>query len=473
MRPFIRIAILALLVPLSFFFTNCTTNLNQSVLNQNQNNLGTTSDLTSVNLSNGLYKFLDKEFKTSQYKIIPKDGSAPIYAQWVSNCHYKCPTVIIANPYSGIDWTDDSIDQQWVRLANAYSGIFINDSLGPQTPEIDPSLGNIFFQAQTTEQSASMGALFLTNNVSVLIVNSRFYRGRNLKIYVEEFKKTVQYFVQNEFVDQNKMAFWGASLGGFITSYASIQTPYKPKVLALLTPLLDLKNQYQYTDDVLTYTNKTDVQNSYKDFFAPYKRRILDFTQGSPAQKPNAFEPFTLDYLAANLKTDTLTIHDTWDTLVPAEQSLKLVNLLNSNKQNVSLLLHQHATAINWDTFQRDHSQSQLGEGYSNESSYLFFSSFILNRILPQTQNKILLYDFNKVSQTLTEIKAAQNRGQNIKWIKNHFLELCDSQNTLVDYTQTIGSINGRYFVQQVMKNIWSLDKSEDQICAEIDTFFN
>ena len=474
MRSSLKLLLLLFsIVTTIIFFTNCSTNSNSANLDKNQNNLNSTQDMTSMSLSESSYTFLDKTFKTTQYKLTPKDGSAALYVQWVSNCTYKCPTVVIANPYSGIDWTDDPIDQQWVQKPNAYSGIFVNDSLGPQNSSIDASLGNLFFQAQTPEQTASMGALFLTNNVSVLIINNRFYRGRNLKIYVDEFKKATQYFIENNYINADQMAFWGASLGGFITAYASIQTPYPPKALAVLTPLLDLKKQYLYTDAVLGYSNKSDVQFAYQDFFAPYKRRILDFTKDTPSVNPHAYEPYTLNYLAQNLKSDFLTIHDTWDTLVPVDQSLDLTNALIAKNKNVTLIVHQHATSINWDTFKRDHAQTDLNEGYTNENSYLFYTSFILNRVLPMTQNKVLLYDFNKVSKMLVEIKASENRGQNIKWIKGSFSELCSTNNSLVDYTHTIGTITGRYFVQQAMKNIWGLDKPEDIICSEMLKYFN
>lgn len=472
MKSTLILVLLAAVISFTFF-TNCSTNSNTANGQQDQNTLNSTKDITSLSLSQSSYTFLDKTFKTTQYKLIPQDGSVPIYAQWVSNCNYKCPTVVIANPYSGIDWTDDPIDHEWVNKPNAYSGYFINDSLGPNIGGIDQSLGNLFFQAQTPEQSAAMGALFLTNNVSVLVVNNRFYRGRNLKIYVDEFKKTVQYFIQNNYINADQMAFWGASLGGFITSYASIQTLYPPKALAVLTPLLDLKREYLYSDAVLGYSNKSDVQLAYQDFFAPYKRRILDFTKATPTENSSAYEPYTLNDLAQNLKSDFLTIHDTWDTLVPADQSLDLANALITQNKNVTLIVHQHATNINWDTFKRDHAQTDLNEGYTNENSYLFYTSFILNRILPTSQTKILLYDFNKVSKMLVEIKAAENRGQNIKWIKNSFTELCSTNNSLVDYTHTIGTVTGRYYIQQAMKNIWGLDKPEDVICSEMLKYFN
>lgn len=459
----------------SVFLVNCSKNKSTSETpteNTAQNDQN--SNLKMQNLEDTNYSFLGKNYKMKLAKIISTDGAQPVYIQWLSNCDYKCPTVVVSNPYAGIDWTDDAGDKVWINKPNSYNGIFMNDTEGPEVG-IDRSLGNLFFQSQNKEQTASMGAFFLANELSVLIVNNRFFRGRNLKIYIEEHKKAVRYFVENNFIDQNKMVFWGASLGGFVSTHAALDTKYPPKALALLSPLLDLRKEYKHTEDVQINATLENVRMSYKDFAAPYLRRIIDFTKGSPTEKPEEYKKYEIAYIAENLKSNVFLIHDTWDTLVPVESSTELYGLVkNKNSVKVELVLHQHSTAINWNEFKLDHTQIELkGEGYSNENSQLFYPAYIANQLLDNSNQKTIFYNYTKAAQMLVEFKAAQNRGQDIKWLKYRFKDLCLTNINMVDYSNTISPVTGRYFVQQVMKNIWNFDKSESVICSELDNYFN
>jgi len=452
-------------------FTNCkqsnstTTNLPNNP-NQNEQNTQLRFELLAENT----YNFLGKNYKAKTGKIISNDGSTPIYVEWLSNCQSNCPTVVISNPYAGIDWSDDQQDKVWLSKPNS-TGAFYADSEGPIVDLIDQSLGKIFFQSQTLNQTSSLGAIYLENNLSVLIVNNRFYRGRNLKIYIEEFKKSVKFFIENKYIDSSKMAFWGASLGGMISTYAALDTAYPPKALALITPLLDYKKFYAHSDSITSKVSDNTVKQAYLDFFAPYLRRIIDFSKGTPEQKPDVFALYDVNYIANNLNSNVLMIHDTWDTLVPYQATIELYDLIkNKSHFTTNLVLHQHSSEIIWNTFKLDHAQES--EGYNNDNANLFYPAFILNQLLSADQSKWIYYDYIKVAKMLVEFRAAEGRGQNISWLKSRFKDLCHENIRLYDTTMTIGEVSGRYFVQQVMKNIWNFDKPENQICSELDHYF-
>ncbi len=408
--------------------------------------------------------FLGATYKMQLGKLTFADLKEPVYFQWVSNCDNLCPTVVIANPYAGIDWTGEPGDEKWWGRSGSDLGYLFSDEDGPGF-EAGKTTGHLFYQRQTPEQSFQMGALFSPNKISLLIINNRFYRGRSLKIYVDEFKKVTTYFLEQKKIDPNKMALFGASLGGFIAAQASLDKKINPKALVLETPLIDLKNQVGHILDYPNLITDSTVLEKYVNFFEPYLRRIYLFTGGAPADHASEYLPYQLETVAKNLKSETLVMHDTWDTLVPVTNSLQFVNKAPLSQ----LFLYQHSTAIDWNAFKMDH--WQLAEGMSGESAWPWYHLFIYKRILNEDQPKTLYYEYLKLAASINEVKQAKDRGQDISWFKIRMLDLCMPNLTMNDYSSSIPPVTGVQFLQHVMKEIFNFDKPENQICNEVKNF--
>lgn len=447
----------------SVFFVNCALPFSESNSgNSNPTNSGHNTDNQTIQMSlisEEKYSFLNKQYKMQLGKITNSSLKSPIYFQWISNCTQKCATVVISEPYAGIDWTDDPKDKDWINKANSYNGINVLDTEGPPVPGIDENLGYLLFKSQDKQQSAAAGALYLENNLSVLIIYNRFFRGRNFNDYVLEHSTVVKYFIENSKIDSANFVYFGASLGGGISLYSAMNGDYAPKALVLLTPLIDLKRQLEYTQEIQSKSISEQKKNSYKDFFAPYLRRIID--------------NYTTQAIASKLKSNSLIIHDTWDTLVPYQSSWELyVELKNNNSLRSDMVLYQHAQAIDFEQFALDHSQPNKNEGYLLENSFLFFYNYIVQNLRNPTDAKINYYDYAKTLKMLSEFKSAQDRGQNIQWIKNRFKDLCHSNIQMVDTSNAVPAVSGDYFIQQILKNIWGKDFSIDTVCAQLDSIF-
>lgn len=409
--------------------------------------------------------FLNKTYKMQMGKLSFDDLQDPVYFQWVSNCESLCPTVVIANPYAGIDWTKEAGDEKWWGRSGADVGYLFGDEDGPGF-QLGITKGKLFYQKQSPLQTFQMGALFAPNQISLLIINNRFYRGRNLKIYVDEFIKVTEYFLNQKKINPDKMAMFGASLGGFIVAQASLTEKIKANALVLQSPLIDLKNQVNHILDYPSLISDNSVLEGYVNFFEPYLRRIYPFTSGTPGQSAEMYLPYQLETVAKKLKSETLVLHDTWDTLVPVENSKQFVTQSSSLSQ---IFLYQHTTGIDWNLFKMDHWQPN--EGMSSESSWPWYHLFIYKRILNEDEPKTLYYEYFKLVGSINEVKQAKDRGQDISWFKNRLLDLCQPNLNMNDYTSSIPPITGVQFLQHVMKEIFQFDKPENEICDEVNKY--
>lgn len=447
---------------LTLLFTNCS----KSADAPSDPPVSTTSNDVIEWLQESNYNFVGTEYPMKMGRIQSGDLPAPVYVQWVANgCVSACRTLVLVNPYGGIDWTGEAGDQKWLDRANAGAGYIHADDEGPGYIP-GSSIGTLFYKKQTPSDSVSMGAVFLPNKVSLLVVSHRFYRGRNLKDYIHELQRVVSFFVDQGTVDPSRMAFFGASLGGFISLYSALDFKYPPKALVLLTPLIDLKKQVQFLDGLSGLISDPAVVNAYNEFFEPYLRRIFDFTGGRPAQVPAAYSPYTIEGIAPRLKSKTLILHDTWDTLTPVSEAISLQQQTSAWSE---ILLYQHATGISWNTFDRDHSQKS--EGLNQQNTWPFYSLFVYNQLLEPSETIVLYYDYLKFSTYFLEAKAAAGRSQDVSGLKNRMIELCSTRVRMIDYTGQIGEVTGRFYVQQIMKNIWGYNRQEVTICDDLKTF--
>tara|TARA_B110001454_G_C12723300_1_gene436374 strand:- start:39138 stop:40424 length:1287 start_codon:yes stop_codon:yes gene_type:complete len=417
-------------------------------------------------LQESTYNFLGVNYPMKMGKFISPSLPQNVYFQWIENgCQKNCRTVVIVNPYGGIDWSDDEGDKKWLQRNGAANGALYADEEGPGFIA-GSSIGTLYYKKQTSSEAASMGAVFLPNKVSVLVVSHRFYRGRNLKNYIEEFQKVVSFFVESGTIDPNRMAFFGASLGGFISLHSALDFKYPPKALALLTPLIDLKKQVQFLDNLPTLISDSSVVTAYGEFFDPYLRRIFDFTGGRPAQVPDAYQPYTIEGIVPRLKSKALILHDTWDTLTPVSEA---ISLQQQSSAYSNIVLYQHASPIVWNTFKKDHSQT--GEGLNPENTWPWYSLFIYSQLLDSTETIVLYYDYSKFTTSLIDAKSAAGRSQDISWLRNRMLDLCSTRVRLIDYTGQIGEVTGRFYVQQIMLNVWGYSRPENLICDDLKTY--
>ena len=173
---------------------------------------------------------------------------------------------------------------------------------------------------------------------------------------------------------------------------------------------------------------------------------------------------YTAEKLASeNTISKILVIHDTWDTLVPIEQWQSL-----KTHRSIDSFIFQHATGINFNTFTIAHGQPS--EGYADKSVYPIYMSYILSRLKAPSEPKIIYYFYNDFLIALIKVKEAQDRGQNISWLKNLMTDLCVENTTLKDISATIGPLSGAQLVGGILLNVWNTPTTIDQGCGYLAT---
>lgn len=396
-------------------------------------------------LSEVPYSVDSSDFTIENYKLSATSG--PIYFQFVSACSTKCPVVVVSMPYTGITWSNDPQDLAWAAKDPSGAGILAADVNGPDYLEGSGEV--IPYYNSSISDAVGFGGIFLKSEVSTIIVYNRFYLGRSLDQYANDFTQVLNHLQNFPSIDISQVATIGSSMGGFVALHGSRTAKVKPKVMVGVTPLLDLPNQFDFMSSVATriYGNPS-LLLSTQNFFRSYLRRMK-----------NVKEFYTSELLAQqNSTSKVLVIHDTWDTVVPISQWQQFGSI-----RSLDSFIFQHASEIDHNSFKIDHSQAS--EGFSNNAALPIYMSYILSRLKPDSQSKNVYYDSSVLLTTLTQVKEAQDRGQNISWLKNFMTDLCTSNLMMKDFTGALVTLAGSQFVGGVLLNIWNAPTSIEDGC--------
>ena len=438
------------------FFIFCTVAVSLFVNCSSPDSISSPVDSTNSNetlklLSEAPYSIDSSNYTIQNYKLVTTDG--PIYFQHIAACSTKCPVVVVSMPYSGIDWSDDPLDLAWGAKDPGGSGVLTPDVNGP---DYNPASGDLIsYYNSSISDAVGLGGIFLNSGISAVMVYNRFYLGRKIDQYVQDFVHVLNHLQDFNTIDTTKIALIGGSLGGFIPLHASRKSILKPQVIVGITPLLDIQNEYSFMDTPENrITANPSLLETVQHVFHSYIRRMNGMT----------LSQYTAEKLASeNTISKILVIHDTWDTLVPIEQWQSL-----KTHRSIDSFIFQHATGINFNTFTIAHGQPS--EGYADKSVYPIYMSYILSRLKAPSEPKIIYYFYNDFLIALIKVKEAQDRGQNISWLKNLKTDLCVENTTLKDISATIETLSGAQLVGGILLNVWNTPTTIDQGCGYLAT---
>ncbi len=438
----------------SLIFVNCSSPKTDGAVESVTN---TDPGLILVKLSETPYEIDSGKYNVQNFRLMTASG--PIYFQFVAACPTTCPAVVVSLPYTGISWTGDPMDLDWAAKDPTGQGILTADINGPNYL---PGSGDVIaYYHSSIPDAVGFGGVFLNSGVSAVVVYNRFYLGRKLKDYAQDYTEVLNHLADLKLIDTSRVASIGASLGGFVSLHASRKSVIKPKVIVGVTPLIDLESEFDFMSTESTrITANPSLLAFAENFFRSYLRRM----------SVAPLSDFTYSKLAVENKTSQiLVIHDTWDAVVPIAQWQNL-----SAARPVDSFIFQHASPINFNTFKIDHGQPS--EGYSNKAVMPIYMSYILSRLTDPDADKNIYYYYNDFLTTLIQVKEAKDRGQKIGWIKTLMTDLCTPNTIMKDISATFSQISGAQFVGGVLLNVWkaptTIDGGCDYLLAHPD-FFN
>lgn len=446
MRRHTKLAITTFLCAiLAALYTNCSGSNLQSAAIENRPQGGS---VKVTQLGQGSYPAGgDLTYRLLKLEV---NGKSPTYAEWISNGKStRSAAVLLSDPYSGVGWTDNAIDQKWATRPNASTGYVYADEDGPNfNPATSSSLG---YQLIPPVQVGDQGAFALLNGASVLIVHGRFYAGGTLENEVDEIVTGLRFLAEQPEVDRNRIGIFGSSWGAFEAIHGSARSPSTARPIAgvAIAPPTNFVAQLQYLQQSIPTLTSPAKLAEYQDFFDPYVRRIL----------ASNYANFSTSFLATNLKTPFLVIHDQWDTLIPHAQS---VSLKEAKPALIELLQFPHETGINFNTFALDHQQST--EGMTTESAFALAQIYLFNRIFLQAEPKMIYTDAAKLMETIAYFRQKQLAGIDISWLKPRLVEMCAPNLSIVD-SSTGESATGPLFLATAM-TLWGWNQTENTVCA-------
>lgn len=416
-----------------------------------------------VILSSGVTSIGGKSFTFDLLKISDNIGTVA-YAQWIYQNNTEArPTILAMDPYTGISWTNEVIDLGWASYPNAHLGYIREDINGPGF--VSGQSKTINYILKTPEVNASQVAYYLLNNFNALILNGRFYAGGDLENEKAEVKAALNFLKNSNLVKSTSVGILGMSWGGFEALHGAVfgKDILSPKVGVAISPLSDFADQLKYIkSDIPFLVVNSSVEQSYLDFFDAYLRRIFSSTKTYDWNN-DYLKKYNKTYLSDNMMTNFLIIHDDWDTLVPVRQTR---NLIESNPNKFQGFYYQHKEGINYETFQRDHSQSS--EGMSFKGFDPFVQLYLKTNLMDFSEEKIIYYNNTDFTKSVVAFRKNQNDGLNISFLKNRFLDFCKPNVFFYDLDSGL-RVTGPYLLS-ILTTAWGWSKSENAVCSYLES---
>lgn len=353
-----------------------------------------------------------RTFAVQLVRVHRPDGGRT-YLQWIaSDKAGPRPVVVSTDPYGGIDWTGEEVDERWaMNAAGNYQDVdgpgYDGDSL-------------INYYPVPSAVASDQEAIHLLNDFSVVRVHGRFYAGGTVVDDVEDMKAGMWFVAEQPAarVDHARVGTYGGSWGGFESLYASAfgDRRVAPLVTVALFPVHDFPTWATF--------NETRTGALY-DGTEGHRRRIYAVTGGPPPA--GDFTGLTTAALCAGLPPATLVLHDELDNLVPVEQSQHLVATCGAD-----VIYWPRAGTLPPDLV--THGDVLLEPTFPSINTYAL--AYLHRRLADPTQTLIGAYAPAALVSHLTLVREAQLRGDpDLGFAAPRLRELCDPRYYLFDLT--------------------------------------
>lgn len=403
---------------------------------------------------------------------LSKAGQRAAYAIWFpapqASVTAKAAAVLMTDPYAGIDWTGETVDQESLQRANSRDFVMIEDRYGPYagTP---PSIYTPYDYSDI--DNAAGGAVpYLMNGVGVIVVYQRFYAGGSLQDHIDMSLSALEFLKTRPEVDAQRVGVWGSSYGGSLALYAAATAPtgVVPIFGALSTPLVDYQQFVPYAEWMeATYSDRGKAILRLE----PFRRRaVAAATPASAAASAAAdYTPYATATLVNRLKTKFLFIHDYLDTISPLGEATGLY-FGTPGRHQVFIYPHQEAEQ-DWNSL--DIAHAPLKPGFDEASAILFSQSYLLTRLVRSDRQEILLPRLSTLDLSLfSYLRTQQALGYDANaFLLPRLLELCDPRIRLVDYDDGFSAKeSGRHFVARILQTYWSLSVDESNVQSHLQS---
>jgi hypothetical protein len=417
---------------------------------------GASSSWSFTILEGRTVKSLDRDAKIELIRATRPDGVASylLYAPSPIAPAGPAAVVVMNEPYAGIAWTGEEVDERWAKLG---------DGLHPDTDAPSPDGDDVIaYQGQTVQQAVDQDLVWHINGFAAVHAYARFYAGGDVAGDVLDAAAAYAFIAsRGAAFDPARIGAFGGSWGGMMTLFGARKAPAeaRPKALAALTPLSDFVDEYQWTQTDLPklYRAPADVEA----FFSPYWRRAAP-SMGRPPEPGAKSEPFTQKGLCVDLPGKVFAPQDDWDLLIPIRQTESLAEACGANIEP----LYWRRGPIDYQTVALDH--GILGQEPKAPSVYTFAWTFLASALAPEGNAPIVTAGYGPALETfLTTVHEAQLAGRDSGAVLPRLRELAAPRVSLFE-SDAQAFLPGAEVLAGAINHVWGTSYTADTLRTQL-----
>lgn len=324
----------------------------------------------------------------------------------------KAPLVIQTQPYAGIDWTGEEVDERWAQQGDGSHP----DVDAPDYNEAD----KVAYELQDPAEAVGANNVWAFNGFAAIHAYGRFYAGGTLAddaldaVAPYAFART-----RPDEIDLERIGAFGSSWGGMMALFGASQAPpdAAPRVVVPISAPSDFVALWTWSTD--TFLSQSNNPAMVTGFYSPYWRRATP-TLGSPPAGAAA-GPYTHAGLCPGLPGILILPHDAWDAIIPVTQTQGLAAAC----ANVEPIYWPRATPLDLEAATMTHGPF-AGEGLVPSVLIYTYAALALSLAPPEAANVYSVTSGPSLVLHLQLVLAEQKAGKDVAWILPRLRELAD-----------------------------------------------
>ncbi len=408
-------------------------------------------------VSTGTYNQIGNTWRYQNLRLPNKTGGFAYATYYQANGAGPHPVIVMTQPYDGINWTGEAVDNRWAAEYNTYV------AAGGIPPMCAPDVDGPNYNSKTSSttcytlpsnaQTGDQAFIYLWNNFSVLMTYGRFYAGGSVANDIEDTVAGLRFLGTRGEIDQAQIGIVGGSWGGFEALYASLNAPanVRPAVAAPFAPVSDFFGLVNFVNTDLPNLVSAPVLKKYNQFYNPYLRRFF----ASTGKAPNTnYSGYTLNDLSALVSsTAMLILHDDGDTILPAKFSH---NFASANPARVEGFWYKRLDAAPWETVVTEH--GQIGNFITIPAYRTFSTLYLFGKLNNAGQSPLYIpYGKQDMQTFFNNIHTYQLAARDVSWLAPRLIEMCDPAISM--YELTAGNLapitSGANYIAQSLNVVW------------------
>ncbi|WAS91328.1 alpha/beta hydrolase family protein [Nannocystis punicea] len=367
----------------------------------------------------------------------------------------RAPLVIQTQPYAGIDWTGEEVDERWAAMGDGAH------------PDVDAPNYNdqdsVAYQLQDPAEAVGSNNVWAFNGFAAIHAYGRFYAGGTLADDVLDAVAPYAFArTRPDEIDLERIGAFGSSWGGMMALFGASQAPpdAAPRTVVPISAPSDFVDLWTWSTD--TFLMASANPGMVTGFYSPYWRRATPILGTPPDGAPAG--PYTHAGLCPGLPGTIIVPHDTWDAIIPVTQTQGLAAAC----ANVEPIYWPRATPLDLGKATMTHGPF-AGEGLVPSVLIYTYAALALSLAPPEATNVYSLTSGPSLVLHLQLVLAEQKAGKDVAWIVPRLRELADPRlQTLVAETNQLQP--SADVLATAVNEVWSTAFDANSLRTQLET---